>query len=280
VFPGKPTGIMNASLRTAPGVDATLDRSGRHTAARDGEGVPALAPRNHGLERALATPLPRRRPIVGFVAVALLGLVVLDAIAVAFGLLLVHVLLPFHGLGGQDERVNAWLAAQRDSALNTVSFFGSSIGDVPVLPVLVTIAVVAFAVLRRWRVVAFLLGGIVLEVVTYRVASLIVHRHRPDVVRLDHLPVNQSYPSGHVAASVVVYLSLALVVTAYLRSRWLVRAVWALAIVLPMVVATSRMYRGMHHPIDVASGALIGIASLTIALLATRVSGEKVQDSA
>ena len=35
----------------------------------------------------------------------------------AFGELLVHVLLPFHGLGGQDERVNAWLAAHRDSTL-------------------------------------------------------------------------------------------------------------------------------------------------------------------
>ena len=160
---------------------------------------------------------------MSFIAVALLGLVVLDAIAVAFGELLVHVLLPFHGLGGQDERVNAWLAAHRDSALNTASYVGSMIGDVPVLPVLVTIAVVILAFKRHWRVAAFILCGILIEVVTYRVASLIVHRHRPDVVRLDHLPVNQSFPSGHVAASVVVYLSLALVVTAYLRSRWLDR---------------------------------------------------------
>ncbi len=240
----------------------------------------ALAPRDRGLERGLAERLPRARPIVSFVAVALLGLVVLDAITVGFGLLLVHVLLPFHGLGGQDERVNAWLAAHRDSALNTASYVGSMIGDVPVLPVLVTIAVVVLAIRRHWRVAAFILCGILIEVVTYRVASLIVHRHRPDVVRLDHLPVNQAYPSGHVAAAVVVYLSLALVVTAYLRRRWLIRTVWALAILLPMVVAISRMYRGMHHPIDVASGALIGLAALAIALIATRVSGEKVEDKA
>ncbi len=239
-----------------------------------------LAPRDRGLERGLAQHTPRARPVVSFIAVALLGLVVLDAIAVAFGELLVHVLLPFHGLGGQDERVNAWLAAHRDSALNTASYVGSMIGDVPVLPVLVTIAVVILAFKRHWRVAAFILCGILIEVITYRVASLIVHRHRPDVVRLDHLPVNQSFPSGHVAASVVVYLSLALVVTAYLRSRWLIAAVWALAIVLPIVVATSRMYRGMHHPIDVASGALIGLACIAIALIATRVSGEKVEGKA
>ncbi len=217
---------------------------------------------------------------MSFLAVALLGLVVLDAIAVGFGELLVHVLLPFHGLGGQDERVNAWLAAHRDSTLNTASYVGSMIGDVPVLPVLVTIAVVVLALRRQWRIAAFILCGIVLELATYRVASLIVHRHRPDVVRLDHLPVNQSYPSGHMAASVVVYGSLALIVTPYLRRWWLVAAVWALAILLPIVVASSRMYRGMHHPIDVASGALIGLACISIALIATRVSGEKVEEKA
>ena len=217
---------------------------------------------------------------MSFLAVALLGLVVLDAIAVGFGELLVHVLLPFHGLGGQDERVNAWLAAHRDSTLNTASYVGSMIGDVPVLPVLVTIAVVVLALRRKWRIAAFILCGIVLELATYRVASLIVHRHRPDVVRLDHLPVNQSYPSGHMAASVVVYGSLALIVTPYLRRWWLVAVVWALAILLPIVVASSRMYRGMHHPIDVASGALIGLACISIALIATRVSGEKVEEKA
>jgi undecaprenyl-diphosphatase len=82
------------------------------------------------------------------------------------------------------------------------------------------------------------------------------------------------------AASVVVYGSLALIVTPYLRRWWLVAAVWVLAVLLPIVVASSRMYRGMHHPIDVASGALIGLACISIALIATRVSGEKVEDKA
>jgi membrane-associated phospholipid phosphatase len=227
----------------------------------------------------LDSHLPRARPIVAFVASALLGLVVLDAIAVAFGLFLVHSLLPFHGLGGQDERVNAWFAAHRTSALDTASFIGSSIGDIPVLPVLVAIAIIVLAVQRRWRVAAFILGGIVIEVVTYRVASLIVHRHRPEVLRLDHLPVNQSYPSGHVAASVVVYASLALVVTALARRAWVTRVCWTLAVLLPLIVAFSRMYRGMHHPTDVTSGALIGLASFGIALVATRVSGEKVREA-
>jgi membrane-associated phospholipid phosphatase len=88
------------------------------------------------------------------------------------------------------------------------------------------------------------------------------------------LPVNQSYPSGHVAASVVVYVGLALLVTSLLHSRRAVMLVWAAAILLPLIVAFCRMYRGMHHPIDATAGVLIGIASVAIALFATRAAVE------
>jgi membrane-associated phospholipid phosphatase len=105
---------------------------------------------------------------------------------------------------------------------------------------------------------------------------LIVHRQRPAVPRLDpeHLPVNQSFPSGHVAASIVVYVGLALLITAHLRHRGVRTLVWVLGIALPLIVAASRMYRGMHHPIDAASGALMGLAALAIALFAVRAAGE------
>ena len=140
--------------------------------------------------------------------------VVLAALVVGAGQLLVHVLLPFHGLGGQDERVNAWCAAT-GSALDTATYVGSSIGDVPVLPVLVAIAVVALAVLRRWRVAAFILGGIVVEVVDLPCRE--PDRPPPPARRrAARSPARRTraIPSGHVAASVVVYLSLALMVTA------------------------------------------------------------------
>jgi membrane-associated phospholipid phosphatase len=38
-------------------------------------------------------------------------------------------------------------------------------------------------------------------------------------------------------------------------------------------VAFSRIYRGMHHPIDVAGGVIIGIAALSALLLVTRAAG-------
>ena len=128
--------------------------------------------------------------------------------------------------------------------------------------------------MRRWRFLAFIAGAILVEVATYRVTSLIVHRERPTVPRLDHLPVNQSYPSGHVAASIVVYIGLALVLSPKLRDRRLLILLWTLAIALPLLVAASRMYRGMHHPIDAVAGVGMGLASIAIALFAARAAGE------
>jgi membrane-associated phospholipid phosphatase len=39
-------------------------------------------------------------------------------------------------------------------------------------------------------------------------------------------------------------------------------------------VAFSRMYRGMHHPLDVAGGVVIGIAAVSALVLVSRASGE------
>ena len=48
---------------------------------------------------------------------------------------------------------------------------------------------------------------------------------------------------------------------------------WMIAVAIPIFVAVSRMYRGMHHPIDTLAGATIGLGALTIAVFACRVAG-------
>jgi membrane-associated phospholipid phosphatase len=193
-------------------------------------------------------------------------------VTIGVGFLLVDALVPVHAIGHNDEAVNTWFASHRDGTRNDLSFVGSSIGDIPVLPALVALEVIVAAVLRRWRIAGFVLGAILIEVATYRITSLIVHRERPTVLRLDHLPANQSFPSGHVAASVAVYVALALLVTSRFPQRWVHVVAWTLAALLPLIVATSRMYRGMHHPTDAASGAMVGLAAVAIALLATRAA--------
>jgi membrane-associated phospholipid phosphatase len=215
-----------------------------------------------------------RSPILVFGLLVLSGYLLLAALAVGLGFLLVDVFLPIDAVGQADEAVPEWLASNRSSSLDDASYVASSIGDVPFIPGLVIVTALGAAILRRWRVAAFIVGAILVEVATYRVTSLIVHRERPDVPRMDQLPVDQSYPSGHVAASVVVYIGLALLITARLRNARAIALLWTVAIALPLIVAVSRMYRGMHHPLDASAGILIGLSSIAVALFATRAAVE------
>ena len=41
----------------------------------------------------------------------------------------------------------------------------------------------------------------------------------------------------------------------------------------PLWVAVSRMYRGMHHPLDVAGGVIVGISAIAVLLFACRAAG-------
>jgi undecaprenyl-diphosphatase len=168
--------------------------------------------------------------------------------------------------------VNVWLSHHRTPTRNDASFWMSMIGDIPAIPVIVGLAALVAALRRRWRVAGFIVAAITVEAATYRAATLAIHRERPRVPRLDHLPVDASYYSGHTAASVAVYCGVALLITSAVRNGAARIAVWLVAIAIPLLVALSRMYRGMHHPTDVTAGALWGVGSLLVAVMAARAA--------
>ena len=126
---------------------------------------------------------------------------------------------------------------------------------------------------RRWLIAAFAVFVLLAESATYRVTTLAVPRDRPAVHRLEDLPVDASYPSGHTAASVAVYSGLVLLLTTRFTSSLSKALAWTCAILLTTFVALSRMYRGMHHPLDVAGGVLVGIGAILLLLFACRAAG-------
>ncbi len=141
-----------------------------------------------------------------------------------------------------------------------------------VLPIIAVVVALAFIALRHWRLAAFTILALGVESGSYRITTLVVHRHRPDVVRLENLPVNASYPSGHTAASIAVYAGLVLLLTSKFKNTVFRSFAWTIAVALPIFVAWARMYRGMHHPLDVAGGVVIGIAALCVLVFACRAA--------
>jgi membrane-associated phospholipid phosphatase len=48
---------------------------------------------------------------------------------------------------------------------------------------------------------------------------------------------------------------------------------WIFVPAMVAFVAMSRMYRGMHHPLDVAGGIVVGIVAVSVVVLACRTAG-------
>ena len=239
----------------------------------DAWALPVLDARPGGPAERFARRLRGRHPAAVFLAAVIAGFVVLGLFGIALGLLVTDVLLHTGGLAGTDESTVRSIVAERTPFLTDVSEVGSTLGGAPLLPVLVGVVALVCALLRKWRIAAFALFALVVESATYRVTSLAVPRERPDVRRLEDLPADASFPSGHTAASIAVYAGLVLLLTSRLPGRGSRTVAWAVAILVPAFVALARMYRGMHHPLDVAGGLVIGIGSLLVLLFACRSAG-------
>ncbi|HYQ78645.1 MAG TPA: phosphatase PAP2 family protein [Solirubrobacterales bacterium] len=237
--------------------------------------VPIFEASPGGPAERFAGALDSRHPALVFFLALLAGFLVLAAVSILLALLVVHVLLPSSGLGleSTDESFNDTLAEHRTGTLTTFAEIGSTVGGAPVLPVIVGIVALVAAFKRRWLIAAFAAFVLAVESATYRVTSIVVPRQRPSVHRLEQLEVDASYPSGHTAASIAVYSGLVLLLTTRFTSSLKKALAWTAAILIATFVALSRMYEGMHHPLDVAGGVLIGIGAILVLLFACRAAG-------
>lgn len=256
-------------VETHPG---PLQVRGVRSSEGDRWAVPVLEPRREGVSSRLARRIESLHPILAFVIVVLGGFAVIAGLSILLGLLVVHVIEPSLGIGAADERVNGWLANHRTPTRTHASLVGSIVGGGVVLPIIAAAWALLFAVLRRWRLAAYTAFALLVESGTYRATTLVVHAHRPRVARLEQLPVNASYPSGHTAAAIAVYAGIALLLTSKYHAAGLRAVAWLLALAMVVFVATSRMYRGMHHPLDVAGGIVVGILALCVVVTACRVA--------
>jgi membrane-associated phospholipid phosphatase len=222
-----------------------------------------------GIAAALGRRFGARRPVLAALAVWVIAFVVLGVVMVGLGLLLTHVLLPA-GVGRFDASVSRWFVLQRTQVLDTVTRIGSDLGSTGVVLGIAALAIIVLAIGKHWRQIGFLVCALTLEFAVFLVTTIFVGRQRPPVVRLDVSPPTSSYPSGHTATALTLYVGLAIVLWSLIRRGLLRTLVWVLAIVLPIVVGISRLYRGMHFPTDVIASVLLGCGALLFALLATR----------
>jgi len=149
---------------------------------------------------------------------------------------------------GWDKHLERWQVAHRAGVLDPIFEGLTYAGSYGAL--WLALAAAAALVLRRpqlfvWTLVADALGELCSDALKDAIP-----RVRPHVYALVTRPHTHSFPSGHATTSFACATVLALALP-----RLAVPLV-----LLAAAVAWSRVYVGVHYPLDVAAGAALGIA--------------------
>jgi undecaprenyl-diphosphatase len=192
----------------------------------------------------------------------ILPLALLTAVMISLGLLITKSLVytwPFT----IEDQVNRTLFADRTPTWDIVTNAICILANTPVIIAVTTLAAGAmWLIYKRWREPLFIVAVVSASSLVFLLTTLAIERQRPAVPHLDVSPPTSSFPSGHVTSSLGLYGGIVLVVALHAR-RTAARALWWIVLfAIPVAVAISRLYRGMHHPSDVIGSFVVGLSCL------------------
>lgn len=109
---------------------------------------------------------------------------------------------------------------------------------------------------KRWQIYAQGVSAVILSrLIIAEPMRILIHRLRPfmanDVNRLLHNEISASFPSGHSSA----FFALATIIYLYNKKIGL----WFFA--AAFLITLGRIFSGVHYPLDILAGFLIGIFS-------------------
>ena len=190
------------------------------------------------------------------------GLLFVATVAVGF---LIKNVLSSTPVGRMDRRLSEWFESVRTPRWNDLTDWGSAFSDTITIVILLAVALpLLYLLVRRWNEPLLLLFAVGFETLIFVAAGAVVGRDRPPVEQLDVSPPTASFPSGHTGAAVAFYIGVLVLVFWWVRNKAARGVAVAVLGAIPVIVALSRLYRGMHYLTDVTWGAVVGAVSVAL----------------
>ena len=167
------------------------------------------------------------------------------------------------GLISPDRHVERWIVHHRAGWLNWLFEALSRVGTVGAIWIAIALAL-AFA-WRRWGLLVLTAASVAIADVAATALKAAIDVQRPSSryvspKTLVPAPHDHSFPSGHAATSFAAATVLSALVPRFAPAWFL----------LAVAIAFSRIYVGVHYPLDVVGGAALGVATALLLLAASR----------
>jgi len=168
-------------------------------------------------------------------------------------------------VSGLDTSLQRWIVEHRVGLLDPVFQGITYAGSFGLVWLALAYALSGFAWRRPWLVVRLAVTVLLAEM-SSGLLKAAIDRDRPAVANpepqtLVDLPPTHSFPSGHATVAFACATTLALALPR------LAVPLYALAV----LIAASRVYVGVHYPLDVLAGAVLGVAIALVVRAAGRV---------
>jgi undecaprenyl-diphosphatase len=152
-----------------------------------------------------------------------------------------------------DQRLERWIVLHRTEPFDTIFVALSRIGTWGL--VWIVLALLGAWLWRKPVVLPLVVLADVLGQALSSLGKVLTDRPRPplrypDPAPLVHMPHTPSFPSGHATSSFACAATLA---------RFAPRRVAIALYFLAALIAYSRVYTGVHYPLDVIGGAVLGL---------------------
>lgn len=200
--------------------------------------------------------------------------------AAAFALALAVLVISVHAGGWltlADGPVTGWLTGHRNSLSTDIALAVTDAGGPPETAALgVLVAAALWWRTRRIEMPLVLLFTVGASAVACTALKLLVDRARPPVSLHLVAETDASFPSGHVTGTATLVFMMIVV----LGAHWspLRRPLWSvLGSLVVVLVATSRIYLGVHWLTDTVAGALLAAVAVSLGSVAASVVQTRFQ---